>query len=46
MSVTDEEIRKMKYQGKKWSEVLDWIERQVGHDPEVIRWARKVWVEA
>lgn len=36
-------IADMKKQGMEWSEVEDWITRQVGYDKEVINWARKVY---
>ena len=36
-------IADKKKEGCTWSEVEDWVTRQVGYDKEVIDWARKVY---
>ena len=36
-------ITDMKNEGHSWSEVEDWVTRQVGYDPDVINWARKIY---
>lgn len=41
----EEVIRKMRREGKGWSDVTDWITRQVGYSPDVIEWARKIYYE-
>jgi len=40
-----ENIRRMRKEGKPWSEVADWIGRQVGYDKEIEVKARKVFYE-
>lgn len=39
----EEPIRSMRQEGKSWSEVCDWVTRQVGYDVEVVDWARRVY---
>ena len=39
----EEPIRKMRQEGKSWSEVSDWITRQVGYNTDLVAWARKVY---
>jgi len=36
-------IRKMRREGDTWSEVCDWITRNIGYNSEVIEWARKIY---
>lgn len=36
-------IRKARREGKTWSEVYDWITRQVGYNAGVVNWAQKVY---
>lgn len=41
-----DKIREMVREGKQWSEVSDWVTRQIGYDPEVLDWARDIYNEA
>ncbi len=36
-------IKDKKAEGCSWSEVEDWVTRQLGYDKEVIDWARKIY---
>lgn len=40
----EKQILKMKKEGKEWSEIEDWITRQIGYDKEVIEKGREIYV--
>ncbi len=39
----EEVIKDMKRRGLEWSEVCDWITRQIGYDTNVVEWARRIY---
>jgi len=39
----EKQILKMKKEGKEWSEIEDWITRQIGYDKEVIKKGREIY---
>lgn len=39
----EQPIRRMRREGKSWSEVEDTVTRQVGYDRGIIKWAREVY---
>lgn len=41
-----EKIREMAREGYSWSDVSDWITRQIGYDRDVLSWARDIFNEA
>jgi hypothetical protein len=43
MNESEAIIRKMRSDGKEWSEVVEWITQQVGYSIDVIEWARKIY---
>lgn len=38
-----ETIRKMRRGGKEWSEVEEWVTRQVGYDKEILDLAKEIY---
>jgi len=41
-----EKIKEMAQEGKLWSEISDWITRQIGYDRDVLDWAQGIFTEA